>query len=575
MKQGGHSLGVKISPEHLKRYKDIAWLLIKYGNSDLVKNAGVDIDQVILTDSEIITTEAPAKATELAADLEKLGPAFVKLGQLLSTRPDFLPPVYIDALSRLQDQCEPFAFTDVEKTIVNELGVRLSKAFTKFNPVPVAAASLGQIHHAVMRDGREVAVKVQRPGIRESIIQDLQILADIAEFYDGHTEAGKRYEFSSMLEEFSKSILAELDYRKEAHNLETMKANLRKFELIVVPAPVNDFSSSKVLTMEFIHGKKITNVTNLELLEIDGSVLAEQAFEAYLKQILVDGFFHADPHPGNVLLTRDNRIGLLDLGMVAHLTPSMQEKLLQLILAISEGRSDAAADVAIDIGTRRASFNEAACRKQIADLVQGNEGSSISQMQIGRVVLEITKSAGDCGIRVPSELTMLGKTLLNLDQVGRTLYPAFDPNASVRRHAAKVMQQRMLKEISPGHMFTSILEAKTFAEKFPSHINKILDLTANNQLSIKVIDEPLLVDAFQKLANRVSLSLILAALIVGAALLMQVSTRFTIFGYPGLAILCFIAAASGGAALAIEIAFYDQKSQKFGSDSAEKTKTKA
>jgi predicted unusual protein kinase regulating ubiquinone biosynthesis (AarF/ABC1/UbiB family) len=564
MKHGGQSIGIKISPENLKRYKDIGLLLFKYGNSDLVKYAG--IDQAMLAETTTASTEAPAKATELATDLEKMGPAFVKLGQLLSTRPDFLPPIYIDALSRLQDNCEPFAFAEVEKTIVNELGVRLSKAFSQFNQVPVAAASLGQIHHAVMRDGREVAIKVQRPGIRESIIQDLQILGDIADFYDAHTEAGQRYEYGLMLEEFSKSILAELDYRKEAHNLETMKANLQAFELIVVPAPINDFSSSKVLTMEFIHGKKITNVTALELLEIDGEALAEEAFEAYLQQILVDGFFHADPHPGNVLLTSENKIGLLDLGMVAHLTPSMQSRLLQLILAISEGRADAVADTAIDIGTRRANFDEVACRKKIADLVQDCGGANIEQMQIGRVVLDITRAAGDCGIRVPSELTMLGKTLLNLDQVGRTLYPAFDPNASVRRHAAKIMQQRMFKDISPGHMFTSILEAKNFAEKFPSHINKILDLAASNKLSIKVIDEPLLVDAFQKLANRVSLALILAALIVGAALLMQVSTRFTIFGYPGLAILCFIAAAGGGIAMAIEIAFYDQRPQKFGSD---------
>lgn len=568
MKQGGQSIGIKISPENLKRYKDIGMLLFKYGNSDLVKYAG--IDQAMLSESTP-SFDAPAKATELATDLEKMGPAFVKLGQLLSTRPDFLPPIYIDALSRLQDKCEPFAFAEVEKTIVNELGVRLSKAFSQFNQVPVAAASLGQIHHAVMRDGREVAVKVQRPGIRESIIQDLHILSDIADFYDAHTEAGKRYEYGLMLEEFSKSILAELDYRKEAHNLETMKDNLRAFEMIVVPAPINDFSSSKVLTMEFIHGKKITNVTALELLEIDGEALAEEAFAAYLQQILVDGFFHADPHPGNVLLTKENQIGLLDLGMVAYLTPSMQGRLLQLILAISEGRSEAAADTAIDIGTRRDNFDETACRKKIADLVQTSGGENIEQMQIGRVVLDITRAAGDCGIRVPSELTMLGKTLLNLDQVGRTLFPTFDPNASVRRHAAKIMQQRMFKDVSPGHLFTSILEAKNFAEKFPSHINKILDLAANNKLTVKVIDEPLIVDAFQKLANRVSLSLILAALIVGAALLMQVSTRFTIFGYPGLAILCFLAAAGGGAAMAIEIAFYDQRPQKFGSDAKPRT----
>lgn len=558
---------IKISPDNLKRYRDITWLLIKYGNSDLVKHAGLD-DALNLSEQEL-APEVPAKAQELAADLEKLGPAFVKLGQVLSTRPDFLPPIYIEALSRLQDNCEPFAFHEVERTIVTELGVRLSKAFREFNQVPVAAASLGQIHHAVMRDGREVAVKVQRPGVSESILVDLQILSDVADFYDTHTEAGKRYEYGLMLEEFRKTLLAELDYRKEAHNLETMRNNLTEFDLIVVPAPIHDFSTSKVLTMDFIQGKKITSITPLELLEFDGAPLAEQAFQAYLKQILIDGFFHADPHPGNVLLTTDKRIGLLDLGMVARLTPSMQGKLLQLILAISEGRSDAVANIAFDIGTRKVNFDEAACRKQIADLVQSHVGSSIGEMQIGRVVLNIVKSAGDCGIRVPSELTMLGKTLLNLDQVGRTLYPDFDPNASVRRNAAHIMQQRVLKDISPGKMFTGILEAKAFAERFPSQVNRVMDLISSNKLSVKVIDEPLLVDAFQKVANRISLALILAALIIGAALLMRVSTKFTILGYPGFAIICFIVAAAGGAALAIEIAFYDQRPQKFGSDKAQ------
>ncbi len=558
-------MATKLSPDNLKRYRDITWLLLKYGNSDLVKHAG-NLDDALGIDGDAAAPETPAKAHELADDLEKLGPAFVKLGQVLSTRPDFLPPAYIEALSRLQDNCEPVSFAEIERVVVSELGVRISKAFSEFNQVPVAAASLGQIHHALMRDGRAVAVKVQRPGIREVIIQDLQILSDVADFYDQHTEAGRRYEYGLMLEEFRKSILDELDYRKEAHNLETMKHNLREFDLIVVPAPINDFSTSKVLTMDFIQGKKITSITPLELLEIDGAPLAEQAFEAYLKQILVDGFFHADPHPGNVLLTSDKKIGLLDLGMVARLTPSMQGKLLQLILAISEGRPDATADIAFDIGTRKPNFDELSCRKQIADLVQNHVGSSIGEMQIGRVVLNITRAAGDSGIRVPAELTMLGKTLLNLDQVGRTLYPNFDPNASVRRHAANIMQQRMLKDISPGHMFTGILEAKAFAEKFPSHINKILDLASNNNLSVKVIDEPLLVDSFQKVANRISLSLILAALIVGAALLMRVSTKFTILGYPGLAILCFIAAAAGGIAMAIQIQFYDQRPQKFGTD---------
>ncbi|MBY0357165.1 MAG: hypothetical protein K2W82_04115 [Candidatus Obscuribacterales bacterium] len=559
-------MGISLKPEYLKRYKDIAWLLIKYGNSDLVKHAGLEEIMAAEDENSGTTKESPCKAEELAKDLEKLGPAFVKIGQMLSTRPDFLPVQYLDALSRLQDNCEPFDFVEVEKIVVCEIGVRLSKAFTEFEHKPLAAASLGQIHEAEMRDGRKVAVKVQRPGIRETIVQDLEILAEIADFYDKHTESGKRYEFGVMLEEFRKSILAELDYKREAHNLETVKDNLKEFKDIVVPAPIHDYSSSKVLTMEFINGKKITNVTQLELLEMDGAALAEQVFEAYLKQILIDGIFHADPHPGNVLLTPDNKIALLDLGMVAQLTPTIQGKLLQLVLAISEGRADTAADVALEIGTPKDNFDETAWRKQIVELVQ-KANNNIEDMQVGKVVLGITKSAGDCGVRVPAELTMLGKTLLNLDQVGRTLNPEFDPNASIRKNAAHIMEQRVLKNISPGRVFNGMLEGINFADNLPIRINKILDMLAGNKLKMEVdaIDEKILVDAVQKVANRITLGLVLAALIIGAALLMRVPSSFTILGYPGLAILCFMCAACGGFALAAQIAFYDQRPQKLSS----------
>jgi len=555
-------MGIFLKPDYLKRYKDIAMLLIKYGNSDLVKNAGLE---EALSGDAPSADEVKGKAEELTQDLEKMGPAFVKLGQVLSTRPDFLPAPYLEALAKLQDNCAPFPVAEVEKIIEDELGVRLSNAFSEFTPEPLAAASLGQIHHAVMRSGREVAVKVQRPGIRESIIQDLNILADVAEFYDTHTKVGKRYEYGRMLDEFRKSIMQELDYRKEAHNLETLKANLKEFSLIVVPEPITDYSSSKVLTMEFIHGKKITCVSKLEQIELDGAPLSEQVFQAYLKQILVDGFFHADPHPGNVFLTTDKKIALLDLGMVARLTPVMQGKLLQLILAISEGRPDAAANVAFAIGEPKDDFDELTCRNQIDELIQNHLGANIEEMQIGKVVLGITKAAADNGIRVPAELTMLGKTLLNLDQVGRTLDPQFNPNASVRRNAAHIMEQRMFKSITPGNTFTGLIETKDFVEKLPGRVNKILDLMANNKLRMKVdtINETVLIDAFQKIANRITTGLVLAALIIGAALLMRVPSSFNVFGYPGLAITCFLLAAGGGFGLVWHISFYDQKPQKF------------
>ena len=556
-------MGISLKTEHLKRYKDIAWLLIKYGNSDLVKNAG--LENALTIEERTTNNGHPADANELATDLEKLGPTFIKLGQLLSTRPDFLPPAYLTALSRLQDNCAVFPFVEVEKIVVIELGVRLSKAFSEFTAEPIAAASLGQIHHAVMRDGREVAVKIQRPGIREAAIQDLDALSDIADFYDKHTKIGKRYEYGIMLSEFRKSLLSELDYRKEAHNLATLNENLEEFALIVVPAPIMDYTTSKVLTMDFISGKKITSINGLKHLDIDGAPLAQEVFSAYLKQILVDGFFHADPHPGNIFITNNNNIALLDLGMVAYLTPELQEKIFRLLLAISEGRPDTAADICIEIGDPREKFDESSFRRQIIELVQEHLEKNIEDMNIGKVILGLTTAAGISAIRVPPELTMLGKTLLNLDQIGRTLDPQFNLNASIKNNAARIMEQRLLKNVSSARLYRTISETKDYAEKLPEKVMKILELAATNKLRLKVdtIDEAVLIDAFQKVANRITLGLVLAALIVGASMLMRVPSRFMILGYPGLAIVCFILAASAGFALIMHIWLYDQKAKKF------------
>ena len=555
-------MGISLKPDHLKRYKDIAWLLLKYGRSDVVKQAGIEASfevEKVLTDG----VETP-QAEELAKDIEKLGPTFIKLGQLLSTRPDLLPPAYMQALSRLQDNVEAFSFAEVEAIVTSELGVRISKAFSEFDAEPIAAASIGQVHRARMRDGREVVVKVQRPNIREHILKDLEALAEISELIDKHTEVGRRYEFQTMLEEFRKSILRELDYRLEANNLLTLHRNLAEFDLIEVPLPIEDFTTSRVLTMEYVRGKKITALSPLEKIELDSGKLADQLFHAYLKQLLVDGFFHADPHPGNVFLTDKGKIALLDLGMVARIAPGLQEKLMQLLLAISENHPDEAATIALQIGEIRTDFDEHTFRRQVADLIAQNQDSNLAEIQVGRIVLEVTKMSGDNGIRMPQELTMLGKALLNLDQVGHTLAPNFNPNEAIRRNAATIMQRRMLKNLSPGNIFSGVIEMKDFVQRLPGRFNKILDKVADNQIQVKVdaIDEVKLMEGLQKIANRITLGLVLAALIVSAAMLMNVPTTFRIFGYPALAMMFFLAAATGGVILVFNILFGDEKAKK-------------
>ena len=553
---------ISLNPKHLKRYKDIALLLIKHGRSDVVKHAG--LEDALDPDATVETTAGQSKADELAQDLEKMGPTFIKLGQLLSTRADFLPPAYIHALTRLQDKIDPFPFEQVEAIVSGELGVRISKAFSEFEERPLATASLGQVHRAAMLDGRVVVVKVQRPGIREIIAEDMEALEEIAGFLDKHTQWGKRYEFGKMLEEIRRSLWRELDYRQEARNLSTLGANLLEFPSIIVPTPVEDFTTSRILTMEYIRGKKITELSPLARLDIKGADLAEELFHAYLKQILVDGFFHADPHPGNVFLTDDHRIALFDLGMVGHITPQLQENLLQLLLAVSDGRGDDAAGIAIKIGELKEEFSENTFRQRVAALVSEHQGSIMDQIQVGRVVLEITQISGDNGLRVPAELTMLSKTLLNLDLVGQTLDPKFNPNASIRRNAEKILQQRVWKAFTATNLLGSLLEMKDLVVRLPSRLNRILDAIAHNEFKVKVetIDEHVIIEGLQKIANRITLGLLLAALIVGAALLMRVETSFRLFGYPGFAILCFLGVGGGGLFLIVRILIQDRPSKK-------------
>ena len=402
-------MAISLKPQHLNRYRQIAWLFVKYGRSDLAKSSGLD---ETLDAEQRATPKEEAKASELAVDLEKLGPTFVKLGQLLSTRVEMMPAAYIEALTRLQDKVEPFSFEEVEKIVTSELGVRISKAFSDFESEPMAAASLGQVHKARLRDGRQVAVKVQRPGIRDRMIEDLDALEEIAGFLDTHTDAGKRYEFGQMLEQFRKSLLRELDYRQEANNLTTIGEQLKDFEHIVVPAPVTDYSTSKVLTMDYVQGKKVTDLSPLGRMEFDGDALAEELFRAYLQQILVDGFFHADPHPGNVFLTDDYHVALIDLGMVGRIMPMLQEQLLQLLLAIAEGRADDAAGVAIKIGEKKEGFDETDFSRRIAEVVSKQQGATVNQMQVGRLVLEVTQAAAMLRLESPIQSMACNISLL-------------------------------------------------------------------------------------------------------------------------------------------------------------------
>lgn len=573
---------MKLSTTHLKRYKEIAGLFWKYGRSDLVKQMGVDEDDIKEEEKEQYADDPNFKRTpenedkgkakkngavtpdQLADDLEAMGPTYVKLGQVLAGRPDLMPEAYRTALARLQDNVKPFPYEEVEKIVEQELGVRISKAFAEFNREPIAAASLGQVHQAKLRDGRPVVVKIQRPDIRPVIRQDFEILTDLSATLDAHTKVGRRYRFGTMVEEFHLTIQNELNYEREAQNLLTVGKNLAEFPDIQVPQPIMDYSTRSVLTMEYVTGRKITSLTPLARLDVDGAKLCEELFRAYLKQVLVDGIFHADPHPGNVFLTEEGRIALLDLGMVGHTAPQMQETLLKFLLAISDSDGDAVADLVIRISEKTEDFKPAEFRRKIGQLIAQTRDQGLAQIKVGASILEVTRNAGENGLYVPGELTLLGKTLLQLDEIGRILAPEWDPNASVRRNVDEFLSERMKKDVSKGNVLNSVLELKGFVGGLPSRLNRIMDSVANNELEVKVksVDAKVVMEGMQKIANRITTGLILAAMVIGASLLMRVQTSFQLFGYPGLAMLCFLFAAAGGFWLVLSIFIQDYKDKK-------------
>jgi len=554
-------VNLSLRPEHLKRYKDFALLLFRYGRKDLVARAGLSdlLPQEAHDDFEAQIPEA----RELAKDVEKLGPTYIKLAQLLSTRPDIVPQAYCEALSRLQDDVAPFPFAEVEKILAEDLDVRLSRVFSRIEPKPIAAASIAQVHYAELRDGRAVALKVQRPGIREQVLDDLEALGEMARFIDEHTDFGRRFGIAPLFDEFRRSLLRELDFRQEALHLVTIGNNLKDIPEIVIPRPVMAYTSSRLLTMEFIAGTKVTALSPLARLELDGERLADALFRAYLKQMLTDGIFHADPHPGNVFLV-DHKIALIDLGMVARVRPALQDRLLQLLLCVAENRSDEAVKLLLMLAEEREDSDTAAFRRAVADIIGQHQELALHRPQVGRAVLLLLKVAAENGIRLPPELAMIGKTLLNLDEIGVTLAPRFDTNAAIRRHAGDITRDQVMRGFSTGSIFSTAVELKNFLQHLPGRVNRILDRLADNELEVKVdaIDEVRLMEGMQKVANRIATGLVLAALIIGAALLMRVETSFRILGYPGFAMLLFTGAAIGGAGLLLSILVNDIRGKR-------------
>lgn len=502
-------------------------------------------------------------AESFTRDLEALGPTFVKIGQMLSTRPDLVPPDYLLALSRLQDDAKPAPLEDITNAIESELGAPLNKLFAEFDPVPVGTASFAQVHRAVLPSGRQVAVKVQRPDLAAQVDTDLAAVERLIRSLGLVSRAGERYGFTDWLDEFRATVRAELDYRREADNLDTFHARLEDYENIGVPRPVWDYTSRRVLVMDYVNGIQVTAIPDVLRTEVDLKPLAHDLGKAYLDQVFVHGLIHADPHPGNVKLTPDNRLVLLDLGMVGYVPPRLRDQLLKLIVATIDGRGEQAAETFIHMGTRLEDFDEARFSRETARLVARFSSASTWTESEGGFLLKLVELGAHCGLKPPAELTLLGKTLLNLEAV----ILALDPDASLREvlrlHMHGMLRDRTLGTLDLGRLATEVLEVQELVREAPARLSVLLRTLADNRFRVHVagLEESRLIESMQKIANRITAGVIAAAMVVGAALIMDIRTPHTLLGYPALALVMFLVAVILGAALVVSSLMGDRRAR--------------
>lgn len=550
------NINVSDVPSRARLYRDLALVLSKHGGRFLAEKSGW---ATLNGDSEEKTREGEV----LAEDLEELGPTFVKLGQLLSTRSDMFTAETVESLERLQSDVEPVPYDEICQVFQAELQNIPERVFKSFEREPLASASLGQVHRATMHSGEEVIVKIQRPGIQERVQTELEVLTEVCSTLENHSEDARKHRLSEIVRELRFSLERELDYRLEMENLRCFDKLLKNSDLLFVPEPIPRLTTRKVLTMEYVVGDKLPKTPIVG--HSSGPALADELFRAYLEHVLIQGEFHADPHPGNLLITPGGRICLLDLGMIGSMPKSLQLTLARMLIAVVDKDGEQVAETALDVSGRAENSDPQTFRRDISSLVSEYHRRPLMEMQAGELIMEIVSIASNNGIWIPYELTMLAKTLMNLDDIGRRLDPDFNPTAALERHVGPILKDRLKQDYDPKLLLNAYMEARTFLKDGPRLANNILRDLENGSFAIRVdaVDERELLVSFQKIANRIGMSLVIGALILGASLLMSADVGGpTIFGYPAFAMVCFLLAAGGGSWTMWNVYKQDRTSKK-------------
>lgn len=544
---------------HLQRYRQILTVLFKYGFGDLVEV--LKIEQYIEIGLKMISKkrrdrlEKLSRAERVRLAFEELGPTFIKFGQILSTRPDLIPVDFINELSKLQDMVPPFPFEEASEIIKVELGAAPEDLFASIDKTPMASASIGQVYRAELKDGEDVAVKVQRPGIKKIIEVDLEIMFHLATLMEHHVEEMELHRPVKVVEEFSRTLEREIDYSIEATHMERFAREFLNDPTIYVPKVFRDTSTSRVLTMEFVDGIKISEISRLDDAGYDRKIIAARGVDLYLKQVFDNGFFHADPHPGNIFVLPNNVICLLDFGMMGTVDRQTREDFVDLIDSVVHKDTLSLTRSLLELTDYDEEPDIRLLERDLSDFIEQHLYKPLKDIEIGKMLQGLLEVASRYRLRIPPNIFLMMKVFSSIEGVGLMLDPDFDMIKQAAPFIERVKRARFHPKRIAGDIVTLVAELLKFIQQFPKDALEITRLIKQQKLSIRFEHkgfEPVL-DTYNQISNRISFSIVIASLIIGSALIVFAKTPPLFHGLSIIGIIGFISAALMGIWLLIAI----------------------
>ncbi len=538
---------------HLIRFREIAGVFAKYGWGRLLERVG--LGQHVKDGSDFSDEGAPGPIG-LRLAIEELGPSFIKLGQILSSRSDIIPEDYIQELSKLQDTVPPVPTEDIITVIKTEFGQEIYELFELFDERPLASASIGQVHKARLKSGEEVIIKVQKPGVEESISLDLEIVRSVARFAEQRWEPARVYGVSDLVDEFSTMLREELDYTREAQNADRLRKNLQDVKDVHIPKVHWELTTRRVLVQELIQGIKISDIDELRKQGLDTQSLAERIAAVFLKQVFEDGFCHSDPHPGNIIVEKDGRIGLLDCGQTALLDVPTKTAVIRLLMSFAEKDSRRFADDIVEAGIAPTGLNMQELVQDISRLMRHYYDLPARATNFGEILKRTMSIAVRHRIRIPASFATLAKILSNLDGITRILDPDFNMTEAARPFISRAVRMELGTDRVRSDLLRVALDLRDLLTSLPAHINGLLRKAIDGSFRVEFKHEGLedLKNSLTKSGNRLSFALIVSGLLIGSSIIVVSATGPTaIFGYPLLGVIGYVIAAVFGMWLLISI----------------------